>query len=77
MHIFDLKMHTSGPGEEMGKGLSNLIPIGSAFGREGDFRQLTSSGPFQPVWCVAGGSWGGCHCRDVAAVRGEGGMHCD
>ena len=39
----------SGAGEEMGKGLSNLIQIGSAFGREGGFRQLASSGPFQPM----------------------------
>lgn len=49
MHIFDLKMHASGPGEETGKGLSSLIQIGSAFGREGGLGQLTSSGPFQPL----------------------------
>lgn len=68
MHIFDLKMHASGPGEETGKGLSSLIQIGSAFGREGGFRQLISSGPFQPLlW--GGGKLG----RDVAAMRGEAG----
>lgn len=46
----------SGPGEGMGKGLSNLIQVGPAFGREGGFRQRTSSGPSQPALCV----WGAC-----------------
>lgn len=54
----------SGPGEGMGKGLSNLIQVGPAFGREGGFRQRTSSGPSQPALC--------CGCGGHACWREEG-----